>query len=365
MPVLDTVHNDTALHAMAYQKMAPNRQFYDVVAVKARFNITAQGIDPTPLYSPLCLADTLHDPANALSSSLKSAGDLILGKLGADLTLSGTARSIQAYKRWPVAVKLLAAHPSGNSDNKSNSNSTPLIDYELVATGPRQWQHGLFKGWHLGEPALCDSVPIRYELSYGGRKADTQHAPEDWDSFAANPSGSGYSFAGHSFTDTPLAPQWESSRLLIGSACTAFTGLGPVARYWHSRAQYAGTYDASWQQHFHTAAAQGTIPDYPSDFDVRFYQCAHPKLQTAHSLRGDEHLRLHGLFAHTPQWQGQLPKLAIQAQLTGYGAQHTGLLALDTVHIDLERSQLELVWHMSLPHTQGYHSAVLSARTLS
>jgi hypothetical protein len=332
-PRLQQVDDQTGLTVFRYDKMAPGRVFCDVVVVKASFELTPDGIQPIPGPGQLCLADMHRQPDGPLGSSLVQAGDLILGKPGADIYVTGTARNARAWKRWHVEVTL-------------GPQERAVAQYACAAIGPRHWQHSLMGGWHLSEPVATQAVPINYELSWGGRKPEAQKPEQDWDTHKANPSGSGYSFAAYSKADTPPGPQWEAADGIFSPRrINDLTGLGPVARFWSSRQRYAGTYDEAWQRQFD----EEVIPDYPADFDLRYFQCAHPALQTAAPLRGDEPLRLQGLLGERDDVHMRLPGLAV---LAAFGSNKTQL-PLDTVHIDLDAGQIHLVWHLTLPHILG------------
>lgn len=359
-PRLQFLDDQTGLTVFQYEKMAPGLLFCDVVVVKASFALTAQGIDPNPASGPLVLADTHREPERPMSTSLAEAGDLILGKPGADIYVTGHARNHHPSKWWRVGVSV---------DAKAGSQDKPLAQYECAVTGPRVWQHTLLKGWHLSDTEATQAVPVQYELSYGGRKPDAERAEEWWDSFKPNPCGSGYSFDGYSTSDTYAGPQWERAGLLGSWKSNELVGLGPVARFWQTRARYAGTYGPQWERQHQP----GNISDYAPDFDLRFFQCAHPALQTQKPLRGDEALQLEGLVAvNDPKrpldtrLYTQLPGLSVVA---AWGTQdrHSNkrqALPLDTVHIDLEATQVHLVWRLTLPHSFDVHSAHLSLEKL-
>jgi hypothetical protein len=342
-PRLKHVDDQTGLTVFQYDKMAPGRTFHDVVVVKASFDLTSEGINPASSPAPLSLADTHRNEDDPTGSSLVRAGDLIMGKPGADIYVTGAARNPRPSKHWLVGVTL------GPMDK-------PLLRYECVVTGPHRWQHSILKGWHSSPPELTQAVPIQYELAYGGRAPSPPEPPEQWERSGTNPSGSGYSMAAYSITDTPPAPQWEPATAFGSSRSKELVGLGPVARFWASRQQYAGTYDEAWLRQFKEEA----IPDYPADFDSRFFQCAHPQLQTRAPLRGDEALCLVGLLAEKTRLETRLPGLAIVANAKN----GTARLPLDTVHIDLDAQQVHLVWHLTLPQTLDIEQLNLSLEKL-
>lgn len=343
-PRLQHLDDQTGLTVFQYDKMAPGRQFCDVVLVKACFDLTLDGISRTPRPAALCLADTHRNAEDPLGSSLAQAGDLILGKPGADIYVSGMARKPHPAKVWPVSITL-------------GSQAKPLAHYACTATGPRHWQYSLLSGWQLSATEATQAVPIEYELSYGGSKPDPNRPADAWERFEVNPSGSGFCLDHYTRHQTPAAPQWESASAFTGLKSKELVGLGPVARFWASRKQFIGTYDEAWQREQLKA---GVIADYPADFDLRFFQCAHPKLQTAAPLKGNEALHLEGLLPATAPVSTRLPGLAVLATL---GTQQARL-PLDTVHLDLDSSEVKLVWRLCLPHSLNVERVHLSLESL-
>jgi hypothetical protein len=342
-PRLKFLDDQTGLTVFQYDKMAPGLLFCDVVVVKASFALTVHGIDPRPTPGQLSLADTHRVADSPMNTSLAQAGDLILGKPGADIYVTGHARNHRPSKWWRVGVRV---------DANAGPQDKPLAHYECAATGPRVWQYTMLKGWHLSDPETTQAVPVQYELSYGGRTPNRKKPDAKWDSFKPNPCGSGYSFDGYSTSDTYAGPQWERAGLLGSWKSNELVGLGPVARFWATRSRYAGTYDAVWKsQH-----KPGKISDYAPDFDMRFFQCAHPALQTQKPLRGDEALQLEGLLPiNDPanpldnRMHTKLPGLSVVAAWDST----TKNLPLDTVHIDLNAGQVHLVWRATLEQSLG------------
>ncbi|EBY0373000.1 DUF2169 domain-containing protein [Salmonella enterica subsp. enterica serovar Toulon] len=336
-PRLRVLDNQTGLTAFQYDKMAPGRIFHDVVVVKARFKLLPGGLCPAPEPGKLCLADEHRQPDDPQGSSLARVGDLVLSKPGTDVFVTGMAHAGQPVQRFRVGLRV------------SNRNAA-LLNYTCIATGRRTWQFTRELGWHMGEPEITDAVPVAYELAWGGRKADPEIPPEMWEAYSLNPAGSGFSFAGYSEHGQPSAPQWEPEAGQIWTQ-PPLTGFGPVARHWQSRRQYAGTYDDEWKKQF-----KDNQPyfDYPGDFDLRFFQCAHPSLQSAAPLVGNECLELTHLLRGVPYLKTWLPEMGIAAWWQEGQTAQQAMLPLDTVHIctDEENGQsyVELAWRWSKPH---------------
>lgn len=331
--VLKDFDNQTGLTAFQYEKMGPRRTFCDVIVVKARFALTPDGIEKAPSAGHIFAADRHRNPEDAGGSSLKEAGDLILGKPGADLFFTGTLRRATPWVSDLVSVGLYG--PAGQT----------LAHHQCIVTGPRNWRYSLLSGWTLSEPQETQTVPILYELSWGGRRPVKDLPPHQWPAHKVNPSGTGFDFSSWSTSDTPAGPQWACADLLFnGLKAKRLTGLGPVPRFWSTRQSYAGTYDAAWQKSFDAG-----LPDYPADFDMRYFQCAHPALQCAKGLSGNEKLVLTGLNSKRMPTVTCLPGKTVVAHL----GRHHVPLKVDTVHFDLDDQVVHLGWHFALPQQLG------------
>ena len=139
------------------------------------------------------------------------------------------------------------------------------------------------------------------------------------------------------------------------------TGLGPVARPWSSRLKYTGTYDDDWVRTTRAEVAQGLPSDYAKDFDPRFFQCAHPQLITPRYFEGDEEIVLTGLLPVEGPFTLALPQLRILALMVdGKKEGHRQWLNLDTVHIDLDASTVNLCWRLTLDQARDIQFAILA-----
>jgi hypothetical protein len=370
-PILQEVDNRTGIAHFQFDKMAPGRKFCDIVVLKASFALNAQGLDRTALPANLCYADLHHDEQDPLGSSLRECGDLIVAKPGADLYLTGHAHTDKARAQFIAQVKLV--QPDG----------TTLLNHRCQALGPRYWYSLLPGIWRMSESTPTQRVPLRYELCWGGRDINPDTPADDWHSHLANPSGSGYSFKHLRLSQTSPGIQWEPARFAPGLHREELVGFGPVARFWASRAQYAGTYGKEWQAKLDEALKRKdhlkgpVVMDYAPDFDWRFFQAAHPAMQSPQPLHGDETLELYNLHPDTSSLQARLPAIAIVATfeyLTANDASQasrqatrqsiTCRVALDTIHIDTDSRVAHLVWRLSLPQSLGVQSVQLQRMLL-
>ena len=356
-PVLHTVENDTPFPHLAFDKMGKGRLFYDIIVCKATFTLAPGRLQPAEDAQPIALADRYWDEEHAETSSLKIAGDVVLTKPGADLLITGTARPFDGKprKEWFAGVRL-------------SRDGQPVAEHRLRLLGPRFWRHRLLRGWKLSRPEPTDAVELRHERAYGGHypaRAPKEGEPPE-DVYAVNPSGCGY---------------WDIKRLDKGCPHPAaqietlgqpvetmdadypLAAPSPVARFWADRTRYGGTYDEAWMAHYTTSP----IPDFPADFDNRFFQCAHPNLITAQPLHGDETLVLAYLVPGKDEGLAcRLPGIGVRAELIAAdGRVGERDLLLDTVHVDLDAKTVALTWRLTLDQRGGIEQARLFTQPLS
>lgn len=343
---LERLHNLTPFRVFDCQKMGPGRVFLECVVVKASFTLSAGTLGLASSPANLHLSDGYHDVNEPSLSSLRHAGDLHIAKRGADVLVTGRASAPHGRPaaRWPCSVSVL-------------EGSRTLAHLDLVAFGPRAWQHS-FTGWSLSEPAPCVDVPIRYELSYGGWYRRLRGGAIDIVKFHANPSGCG--FVDRDALDRSRAyeaPRWETAGHPIDAMSGEYplAGFGPIARMWRDRLRFGGTFDAAWERSAREAAAQGLAADYPADLDARYFQSAHPALQTASPIRSGTAFRLVGLLAESPDLVFRLPDIGLLVEaLDTAGRWH--LIddpALDTVHVDLDARRVDVTWRVVLRPEQA------------
>jgi hypothetical protein len=357
-PRLQTVSNDTPFVLFQCDKMGVGRKFYDTVVLKGTFTLSPGKLELAEEQLAIALGDELWDPDDAEVSSLKHAGEVVLGKPSTDLIVTGTARPAgrEPLPEWDASIEV-----RGGGETK--------LAYRAQALGPRRWRHTRANGWVLSEPEPTLEVPIRYDLAYGGAYRAPASRPSEgeaatglrWVVYEPNPSGLGF------FDESALdpadelrAPQWQPRAQPVTKFNheVPLTGFGPVARPWASRLKYAGTYDDAWLQKTREEVAKGLPTDYAKDFDPRFFQCAHPELITPSYLEGDEQIVLCGLLPGAAPFTLQLPGVRLIAHLLdgkkdGYLEQPN----LDTVHIDLDAAMVSLCWRLTLHQARNVQAA--------
>jgi len=353
---LQTVRNLTPLVHRRVFKMGPGRRYFDVVVVKGAFRLEPGLLVLADEPSTISLADEPWNPEEAGRSSVRIAADAVLRKPATDLFVTGSARAPggKPLSSWDTAVVV-------------SDTSGMILRQHARVTGPRTWQHGAF-GWSLTAPAATTEVPIRYELAYGGVHRENPEGPpgvpERWSVHKANPSGLGHLEASSlDVRRTYPAPQWESldDPVSAPGRAAVLAGYGPVARNWRSRHRYAGTYDHAWRARTREEAERGLPPDYPADFDPRFFQSAHPSLVAAGHLCGGEQLGLVGLLGDETAFVTRLPSIRVHAETyDGVGPWQHEDLPLDTVHVDLEARLVHLAWRLTLDPDRAVGGVVLT-----
>lgn len=221
------------------------------------------------------------------------------------------------------------------------------LEKKVRVFGERRWKRGAF-GLAPSEPEPFDSVPLKWELAYGGR--DTSHAEQrNHGEESRNPVGRGFRSAR---TELPIAddllPQLESPSDPIRSAGQAVepVAFAPIGRVWKPRRDFAGTYDQHW--------IDERMPLLPSDFDPRFYQSAPDGLTAPRRLEGGEKVEI--VFGEErARLAFAMPRPQPVAFVSLSDRARELDMSMDTMLFDLDTMQLRVVWkaevdiHQRLP----------------
>lgn len=319
---------------LLYQKAGWGNIPLDVLVVRATFDLGANGKPMTlaATQTPLQLGDELdgdleHD---LLGAVLKRDGDIVVGKLGTDVILSGHVHSPESKpaRDWIAAVRV------------------GTLSKALRVTGPRTFKRTLF-GWKITRPAPVTRVALDYRLAFGGRinlpapdKPIALHFP-------SNPAGTGWlptaqDMKGLRWEERRRVKAWvNAQRVLTAPQFEHYTqpirtpsdrpvpeGFGPIARWWEPRVSLQGTLDKQWEAE--------RFPDPPDDYDPRFTHSAHPHLTSVKHLEGDEEVVIAQCLPEK-KLVTALPGIAVQAMTVFRNGLHQiRPLGLDTVRIDLD-----------------------------
>jgi uncharacterized protein YjbI with pentapeptide repeats len=245
------------------------------------------------------------------AASLRYANDLVIYKPKADLTLSGVA------------------YPQPGEAGCRVTFGVGQWRKSLAIFNQRFWRWGKASA---PEPFGADSaaVPLTYENAFGGAN------------FKANPVGKGLDKGATAQGEELQAlPNIEHITQFLSSPSqkTLPAGFGPLKDNWADKTPVKGTYGEKWLKE--------NFPYFPADFDWNYFNTAPQDQQVAY-LQGDESLYFENLRPDLPQLSSQLPalrpRLFVKGELANQPFFAEVTLRLDSLHVDMETQQVNLVW---------------------
>ena len=295
---------------------------------KAAFTIDPDGGLRTVRPAPELQLEDIYEGDPALTPML-SEQDTAPGKTGTDIVIHADAHSPggRDLADWQVGVSI-----------------PERLTYQFMVRGPSRWEHGLL-GWKLSEPALVNRVPLTYALAYGGPAGGWAEVPKDNPVYQRNPAGKGYATEDSLKGKQPFAaPQIGDIGDFMGAQAgqeMMVHGVGPIGKAWLPRRAHAGTFDQDWIDTRH--------PRMPRDYELDFWNNAHPRLQLRPYLTGNEVITLHGMVPGGGDRAIKLPGIKMMLAATGDNVSKNHTMKLDTVVIDVrdpnpEAHSLNLVW---------------------
>ena len=288
--------------------------------VKASFQLHTNGLVLAEQQVPLIATDLYWD--DPLTSSIRYPGEFCLPKPATDVLLMGHAYAPRDNIRLAEASLRLGS-----------------ISKTLHVFGNRQWQNTA-RGWEASTPEVWQRMPLRWELAFGGVAPQTDDQPPIFE--PSNPIGRGF-LGRHDKTwaGSPL-PNIENPAQLIKQpsdkpqpAC--FAAIAPA---WLARSQYAGTYDAHWQQH--------RAPYLPKDFDSRYLLTAPSDQIVPGYLQGGEVVEITGCSPHGVL-RFQLPVCSLALVFNFDGKPITYRPKLETVLLEPDMLRVQLQWRAGMP----------------
>jgi hypothetical protein len=226
--------------------------------------------------------------------------------------------------------------PRGAASSFPVSITVGHIRKAAVVHGDRHWDCSAL-GVHKSSSRPVSAVPICWERSFGGWDRSDSN-PRNHQMDRRNPIGTGFAGTGSSKALQGLAlPNFENPAQPITSWKTRPVpwGFGFVGRGWLPRANYAGTYDETWQK--------TRMPVAPRDFDYRFFNGAPPDQIYPGYLQGDELVRAVN-FSPAGEDTFQLPSMRVRFSGLCSGKSVTSDAVLDTAVFALDRRRFSLAW---------------------
>ena len=314
------IANTTPYAVQAVPYLAPDGSETVLVVVKATFRKTGGRILLSDDQVPVRIAEVPGYP-DAPESSVRYPSDVGGEKRGTDVVVVGSAVSSRPVKAAGVAVRVRERTVG------------------LRVHGERLYYRGL-TGVAVSAAAPFERKPIEYERAYGGTTADFAIVER------RNPVGRGVARRASDLVDRP-APQIEDPAEPITGAggSPEPVGFGAIASHWLPRSDFFGTLDDAWKA--------TRMPLFPLDFDERYFNVAHPRLQFQRHLDGSDAIAVLGM--HTEGlWRVELPTMRVTIRgIRDDGARLSAQPPIDVVLVEPEAERIEMVARHLLPKGRG------------
>ncbi|WP_416762572.1 DUF2169 family type VI secretion system accessory protein [Roseateles sp. So40a] len=298
----------------------------------------------------------------------------------------------QERRRIAIDAWLRAPGPQGER------NREMLLDKALHLRAPSAFAPDGAGGWERRVEGPVTSVPLLYELAYGGASRvanpDFEQRPDEPELLLnevcfVNPLGRGWLHAdlGRALRDArlPMPASWPAPQIELPDdlverpditqqpagqqppqmleQATRYAhrpaGFGPVGRAWTPRIQRAGSYDEQW--------LESRWPNLPRDFDMAYWNAA-PQDQQIAFPRPDCYLELGNLIdpALCPSGYAFIALPGHRASVLFHlesGLMLGGACVIDTLHVDTEAMELAIVWRASVSAEMNVKTAELRFET--
>lgn len=249
-------------------------------------------------------------------ADIRLPGDFCPAKPGTDFVISGHAVPPEGYRGTSSDVLIRVANR----------------EMKLRVHGQRKWQRTM-GSVAPGPSQPVGITPLAWSLAYGGIDLTEPSKPLEE---PRNPVGRGVARDVGSLVGT-LAPQIEFPDEPVHSAGAnnVPAGCAALGRNFEPRRKTAGTYGTDY--------VEKVYPARPSDYEEAHENCAAPDLVFREPLRGGERVTLSGVHAGgaldflLPKW-----RILIEASIDGAVVAHRP--HLDTVLVNTDAMELELVW---------------------
>ena len=314
-----------------------------VIIAKSTWQIPASGQRPRPL------------PPQAIEPS-----DIFEGPPGESAMLYGS--DMARFKpRCDVLFNAQAHSPDGAPVRELGVVwQVGALRKGLKVHGPRTWrkQFGMLSP---GEAEPFTAMPLHFGRAFGGTRSYTKGAGDNAivlaEAHPINPAGIGW-YGPHS-EDDPVGqpvPNLEALDDPVKKPNGKQTPIAfsAIARHWHPRPTFAGTYDEHWKKE--------VFPFLPEDFDEQYHQCAPEDQQMPYPV-GQEQVILRNMVAGRPDVRFKLPRLdgvTVRVLRKDYTSAEMVAVA-DTLYFEPDESRFSVVWRASVPIKRGIQEFVTVA----
>jgi len=276
--VRQNLENLTSYAAAIVPSMSKEGVDLLMVVVSGRFSLPRPGArseepcPPTDEQPPVRLADEYRGEPDR--SSLRYEGQSAPGRLATDVVLEGHAWAPRATATTRVDVTLTVHQ---------------RFQKTVAVIGEREYGMGVGVA-APGAPQAFVKMPLVWERAFGGAE-EGDATPRAFE--PRNPVGRGFFGSVIRAIGAP-APNLEDPADLVATHLSRPRpmGFGPVARHWQPRLGFAGTYDQRWIEEL--------APNWPPDFDRRFFQSAPADQQVTPHLEGGEWVGVSGVSPEGP-----------------------------------------------------------------
>ncbi len=243
-------------------------------------------------------------------SSIKYASEMSLPKSATDIVMNCHALAPGNKPVEALQVRLTVGE----------------YDKSVIVYGDRFWKRK--SGFYIKtSPEPFIKKPVIYENAFGGTDPDAPQRTE-----IRNPVGCGIK----NQKPAKLPNVEEPAKLIHGrSQRPEPAGFGYIAPDWAQRAQYAGTYDETWQKE--------RAPFLPEDFNPRFFNAAHPDLITRSFLKGGENVLLINTSPNGPV-SYTLPGINFDFVFHIAGQKTVVRPVMDTLIIEPDHDRFSMIW---------------------
>lgn len=360
--------HDGALPALCFRQRSERAEASHIVILRVTYDLGPDGTLTKKAKQPAVnFREQTFD--GSFDSPLRHETHLAPEKRNVDVIVHAEAHAPRDVPtaRFDVALAVRERDAAGGTPGLL------LLRSQLAVTGPRSFRRSsITGGFVLGEPEPTLKVPLRFDHAAGGTIRLDELEPGGRPLLLADPRNP----VGRGIIPTPeaverdcrvtrsdaveLCRRWAKRNPTLPGPQVEYAddgrngrpdpeappGWGIVAKHWQSRYRYAGTFDDAWRRDRH--------PLLPTDFDIRFWNGAHPDLQLPR-LPTDAMIELLNCVP-TSRASHQALRIALpglEARVTHHdvevGVPRTSPMRLDTVIVDLLGDEVTLLYRAEIP----------------